>query len=274
MRTLTLELVPDVSAFNPHQLKPFYVLASCFNGSEVWARAHGVPHQMAIRNLQTAFVIQVARVQYLQRYTYEQAERLVVSVTRRSLKDGAQVEARTVFDAKPGGTVAEASLCVVPLTLVGDGGELAGLPAPMSTSYLQYFEASERTSESYASPFPSALQQIVESGELVSTYQHPFFVHREHCEFVDQWYFAEASNYAAASRERMVFEQGAKLPYLRRGLSLPMRELSLLFLRPFYFFDEGQVQTRAFRSHEGVCFVHELMKKDVPEPHALVIERF
>lgn len=274
MRTLTFELVPDPGSFTPLQLKPSFLLAGCFNGSARWSRAFGVPHQVAIRDLQTAFVVHVARIRYLERLTYEDAGSISVAVTRRALKNGAQVEVRASFDSRPGHPVAESSLCVVPLSLAGEGGELAGLPAPMPSSYLDHFEASERLAEPYPSPFPRVLHEAVETGELLGSFEHPFFLHRQHCEFVDQWFFVEASNFAAASRERMVFELGAKLPALRRGLGLPVREMDLLFSRPYYLFDQGKVRTRALRGPEGVVFVHELIKDDPADPHALVVERF
>jgi len=274
LRTLRFDLIPDAGSFTPLQLKPTFILSSCFNANERWSRAYGVPHQVAVRDLQTAFVIHVARVHYQERHTYQDAENLSVEVTRRALKEGTQVEARCIYESQPGHTVAEASLCIVPLSLVGEGGELAGLPAPMPFSYLETFEASERFAEGYPSPFPSARQQIEKNGEPLASFQHPFFLHRTHCEFVDQWFFIEAANFAEASRERMVFEQGAKMPLLRRGLSLPVREVNLLFSRPFSLFDEGRVHTRAYKLPEGVVFIHDLTKSDPSESHATVIERF
>jgi len=274
LRTLRFDVFPDVGAFTPLQLKPHFILSVCFNGSERWSREYGVPHQTAIRDLQTAFVLQVARVSYHDRYTYTDADRLSIAITRQSRRNGSQVEVRASFETPGGSMVAESSLCIVPLSLSDASGELAGLPAPMPPSYMSTFEPSERLEEPYPSPFPGMLNQIIESGELLSSYQYPLFINRHQCEFVDQWFFVEAGNLAAASREHMVFEQGARLPLLRRGLSLPVRELNLLYSRPFYLFDVGKVLTRAFRSHEGVVFVHELIKDDPSELHALVLERF
>jgi hypothetical protein len=144
----------------------------------------------------------------------------------------------------------------------------------MPREYLGQFEPSEVSHEAYPSPFPGVLREVEESGELLGSYEYPFFIHREQCEFVDQWFFLESTVFAAASRERMVFEQGAKKPALRRGLSLPLRELDLLYSRPFYLFDQGKVRTRAFRAPEGVVFIHELVKDGLNDPHALVVERF
>ncbi len=274
MRTLTFELLPDAGSFTPLQLKPTFILNGCFSGSHRWSRTFGVAHQTAIRDMHTAFVVHVARVKYLDRYVYEDAGPLVVTASRRVMRDGAQVEVRTSFESRPGHPVVEASLCVVPLAVLEGSPELAALPAPLPESYLSTLEPSEVLHEAYQSPFPHVLREVVESGELLGSSEHPFFVHREHCEFVDQWYFAQATTFAAASRERMVFEQGAKVPALRRGLSLPLRELDLLYNRPFYLFDLGRARTRAFRAPEGVVFVHELLKSDPSEPHALVVERF
>ncbi len=274
MRTLTFELAPDPGSFTPLQLKPAFILSGCFSGSHRWSRAYGIPHQTAIRDLHTALVVHVARVKYQERFTYEEADDVNVTVSRCAVRDGAQVEVKAGFESKQGRMVAEASLCAVPLALLDGSGELAGLPAPLPEAYLNQFQPSERRSEAYQSPFPHVLSEIVESGVLLGSFEHPFFVHRQHCEFVDQWFFVEACNFAAASRERMVFEQGAKVPALRRGLSLPMKEMDLLFSRPFYLFDQGKARTRAFRAPEGLVFVHELIKSDPQSPHALVVERF
>jgi hypothetical protein len=274
LRTLTFDLVLDPGSFTPLQLKPALILASCFSGSARWAKAYGIVHQVAIRELATAYVVHVAKVKYLERYLYEDADTLTVTAGRRVLRDGAQVEVKTTFESRPGHAVAESSLCVVPLALVEGSAELAAVPAPLPAAYLEQLDPSERLHEPYPSPFPNVLREIVESGELLASYEHPFFLHRQHCEFVDQWFFIEAANFAAQSRERMVFEQGAKLPVLRRGLSLPLREMDLLFSRPFYLFDQGRARTRAFRAPEGVVFVHELLKDDPTEPHSIVVERF
>jgi hypothetical protein len=274
LRTLTFEVVPDPGSFTPLQLKPTFILSACFSGSHRWSRAYGVTHQAAIRELHTAFVIHVAKMKYLERYVYEDAEPIQVTSSRRVLRDGAQLEVRTTFESKPGHAIAEASLCVVPLALVEGSAELAAVPAPLPEAYLDQLDPSERLHEPYASPFPQVLRDVVESGKLLASFEHPFFLNRQHCEFVDQWFFVEAANFAAASRERMVFEQGAQVPALRRGLSLPVREMDLLFSRPFYLFDHGKARTRAFRAPEGVVFVHELIKDDPQDPHSLVVERF
>ena len=274
MRTLTFELVPDAGSFTPLQLKPTFILSGCFSGSYRWSKTFGVRHQSAIREMHTAFVVHVAKVKYLARYVYENAEHLSVAATRRVMRDGAQVEVRTVFESGPGHPVAESSLCVVPLSVLEGSPELAAVPAPLPESYLSQLDPSEVLHEPYPSPFPAVLREVVESGELLGSFEQPFFVHREHCEFVDQWYFVQATTFAAASRERMVFEQGARVPALRRGLSLPLRELDLLFSKPFYLFDQGRARSRAFRAPEGVVFVHELVKEGGNDPHALVVERF
>jgi len=274
LRTLSFELLPDVGSFTPLQLKPTFILSGAFSGSHRWSRAYGISHQAMIRELHTAFVVHVGKVKYLERYVYDDADKVGVTVNRRVLRDGAQVEVRATFESRPGHPVAESSLCVVPLSVVEGSAELAALPAPLPDTYLQEFEPSEIFHEPYPSPFPGVLREIVESGELLGSYEHPFFVHRQQCEFVDQWFFIESTVFAAASRERMVFEQGAKKPALRRGLSLPMRELDLLYSRPFYLFDQGRAKSRAFRSQEGVVFVHELVKEGSTDPHALVVERF
>ncbi|HEY8209567.1 MAG TPA: hypothetical protein VIG99_18900 [Myxococcaceae bacterium] len=274
MRTLSFELLPDAGSFTPLQLKPTFILNGCFSGWDRWARAHGLPHQVVIRDLHTAFVVHVGQVKYLERYVYEDAGALDVTMSRRIMRDGAQLEVRAVFEAQPGRPVAESSMCVVPLAVLEDSAELAALPAPLPNAYLSLSEPSEIVHEAYPSPFPGVLREIVERGEFLGSFEHPFFVHRQQCEFVDQWFFVEASVFAAASRERMVFEQGAKQPALRRGLSLPLRELDLLYSRPFYLFDQGRARTRAFRAPEGVVFVHELVKDGTPDPHSVVVERF
>jgi len=274
LRALTFELVPDAGSFTPLQLKPTFILGGCFSGSHRWSRTYGVPHQAAIRELHTAFVVHVAKVKYLERYVYQDAETLTVTATRRAMRDGAEVEVHTTFESRPGHPVAESSLCVVPLAVSEGSPELAALPAPLPESYLSQLDPSEILHEAYPSPFPTVLREVVERGELLGSFEHSFFVHREHCEFVDQWYFVNATLFAASSRERMVFELGAKMPALRRGLSLPVREMDLLFSRPFYLFDQGKARTRAFRAPEGVVFVHELLRDDPQDPHALVVERF
>lgn len=274
MRTLSFSLLPDAGSFTPLQLKPTYILSSCFNGSHQWMRRFDLTHQAIIRDMQTAFVVHVGKVKYLERYVYQDVDELAVTVSRRIMRNGAQLEVRAIFESQPGHPVAESSLCVVPLALLEGSAELAALPAPLPAEYLSQIDASELLQEPYPSPFPGVLREIVESGELLGAAEYPFFVHRQQCEFVDQWYFIESTVFAAASRERMVFEQGAKKPALRRGLSLPVRELDLLYSRPFYLFDQGKVRTRAFRAPEGVVFVHELVKDGLTDPHALVVERF
>lgn len=274
MRTLSFELVPDPGSFTPLQLKPTVLLATCFNASERWSRAYGVPLQVAIRDLQIAFVVRVARLRYLASFVHANVDCLNVTATRCSLRDGAQLELRAFFEPRPKHRVAEVSLCLVPLSLSEGEGDMAGLPAPMPPAYLEQFLPSERFSQPYPSPFPGVVREIAESEDLLASHEQPLSIHRQHCGFVDQWYFVEAANFAATSRERMVLQHGARIPALRRGLSLPVREMDMLFLRPFYLFDQGKVRTRAFRGPGGLTFIHELIKDDPTEPHALVVERF
>jgi hypothetical protein len=260
----------DVSQFSGLQLHPRALIALALSAYAGWLKTHAISHRDLLRKHRIGFVFWGVDLAWQAPLGYLDADELEIRSEARVRRAGAQLElVATVF--ANGEPVAVVRSCSVPLW-IAEEDELSGLPAPIGPALLEKFVDEEIDDTPYVTPVPELLARI-EGGALLCQREEALFFHRQHCEFADQWYFGVTPDLAAVGRERLALVHGDEVPLLRKGLSLPLRHLHMHFTKPYSLFDAGKLETRAYRTEEGIAFVHRLIgERD--DLHATAIELF
>jgi len=267
MRSITLDITVDPHHFTALQLQPRATIVAAFNGASTWLRTHLGGHGKLLRTHHLGFVLYGVHLVYREPATYFDAETLGIEVTARARKAGAQLEfaARVTAGAAH---AADVTMSMVPLEIADDEA-FSGVPNRIEGELLQKFQADELDDGAYVSPIAERLASLT---KLVAEHREPFVVHRHHCEFADQWFFPELLAFVGASREQLIRKAGGKQPTLRRGLGLPCRAIDILYERPYYLLDRGEVATTAYDEGGRLVFAHAAHGDD--GRRALVIESF
>jgi hypothetical protein len=212
-------------------------------------------------------------IDYHEPLTFFDCDTLLTTAGVRLRKGGDLLELSVTVDGA-GRRAATVLLTLMPL-VVSDGEDLGARPEKMSQKLLDTFafSADETDLSTPARPMPGLLRQW-QNVQIFCQGKTAFCLHRTLCEVADQWSFIEVPALCGAGRESLILAQAKDRPQLRAGLSRPLRRLVAELQKPYFVFDEGFVETRAYELSETLTFVHELRAKRSPNPHGTIIETF
>jgi hypothetical protein len=264
----------DTSLFTPLHLQPTAACRLAFNAAGLWLRHNVLSHRRLVREHRTGLVIWSVQLVYGDRITFFDADELEVRVAGRIRGRGTQFECRVEIRA-PTGTPTRLSAWLIPLRL-GEDGDLLGTPARLGPDVAARFRAEEVDDRPHTSPVPRLRASITREAGPLALGRTPFTVHRHQCEVADQWFWAEAVSLSGSGREELVRAEAERLPRLRQAMRAPPERLDVLFERPYYLFDRGEVVSTAYDWRGKLAFVHELFGagNEGEGPRALAIEQF
>jgi len=272
-RTIAFEVVADTGHFTPLQLQPRAILSLAFNGLAHWLREHLVSFPRLIAEQRTSVVILGAGIAYEAPCRFFDGDTFSVRASLAARRQASRAELQVeVHGARGRAATARLLLCPVHIE---DPASLAASPAPFPPAVLARFRAAEIDPTSPARPLPAIHEEIARSGERLATRRHTFVTHRHLCEVADQWAFFEVPGFIGASREALVLEHGGEAPLLRQGMGEPLRRLEVELSRPYFWLEEGIVETSAFRLNDRLAMVHRL-SSNLPggDHHGTAIELF
>lgn len=266
-RTVRWEVPNDTSLFTPHQLQPRAVGELAMSGWARWLRAHVVSFPKLIREHGVGVVVVGAEIEYLTSFGFLEADAFDAEAAVFVRKNGALFEVDLSCSA--GGTPVVRVTTVVRTVLLADTQSLAATPGELPQPLLERFQPDERreSARRHLAPQVNALEA---SPEPLGAASRPFVVHRHLCEVADQWSFIIVPDLASEGREHLALASGAKVPSLRKGVSRPIKKIQFELSKPFYAFEHGTLETRAWSTAEGLAFVHTM--RSPSGVHATVVE--
>lgn len=271
-RWTSYEVPVDTGLFSPLGLQPTAVCRLGFNAAGRWLGRHAISHRRLVAEHDTGLVVWSVRLAFEGPVGFFDADFLEMRVGCRVRGAGTQLECRAELDG-PLDTKALLQACCVPLELGGDAA-LSGRPARLGPEVMAAFHPDEVEARPHRSPLPALRAAVVAGGAALACGRTPFQIHRHQCEVADQWFWPEAVSLAAAGREELLQAAAERTPQLLSALRTPVRRLDLLFNRPFFLFDEGEVRSSAHQWEGRLVFIHELAGADDERPRALVAEQF
>jgi acyl-CoA thioesterase FadM len=267
------KVAADTSQFTPLQLQPRTALHLGFNCMSRWLVEYLVPHRHLVTRHHTGFVVWGLTLEYHEPVSYFDLDWLELKTGARLRNDGAQLQFDIEF--KGGGAkAADLSICLAALW-ISESEELSGLASKVEGELLARFQPDELDPSAYVCPVPETYKQLQSSGKLLAEGKYPFTVYRHLCEVADQWFFAEVAGFVGASRESLALSQGDRVPQLRKGMSLPLRKVDMMYTRPYYLLDAGVVETRLYSHQDRLVYTHQLLAGNgAGQPYCTVVEFF
>jgi hypothetical protein len=273
LRKISFEVTTDTSHFSPLQLQPRMLLSTSFNAMSQWLRAHLVSFPKLIHDHRFSVVILAAEIEFAEPLTFWDTDALKVEATFQVRRERSRAQLDVTYRSERG-PAAKVGILLCPVK-IDDPVSLAAEPCEFEGELLARFQPEEVIPSSPDRPLPRLLESITAGAKPLATYSHPFTVYRHLCEVADQWAFLEVPTLVSASRESLARIDGAKHPVLRNGVSRPMRHYYNEFTRPYFWMQEGRVDTIAYPYKDGVAYVHRLFSMQPrEETHGTIIELF
>ena len=237
-----------------------------------WMRDHTVSIQKMIETYGASVVVAGANLQYGEPCLFHDGDTVFLNAHSVVHKKGILIEGITEFVCG-NKTLATMSVFLRPV-IIGDEHSAAAKSGSLLPEIQALFAPEEFSQVPYTRYVKQLLPEIESEGQLLTTGQYAFKLHRYAMDFADQWAFMETAAYVGASRENLAVEQAASHPRLIEGVSLAVKDYYLDLKRPYFLFDEGKVETKAYLWKEKVFFVHNLISEQRGDPqlHAVVIE--
>lgn len=264
--SVTYEVPVDTSMCSPQQVHPWSLMTLSMNGWARWLRACLVPFRALVREHGTGVVIVGYDLEYLEPFTFFDADAFDITVTTRVRDDGGLL----CFDldyVSPKGRWARARV-VGRIVRISDEGSLAARPGVLPAALLDRFGAEDRFSGSV----PRVLDQHTRDVEWSSELSSDLRVHRGHCEAADQWSFTELPRVVAEVRESWALGAGDD-PRASSGLGAPVRRLVAELTYPLFIFDAATVSTgvdtaglRYLHRIHGASRVHATVYEELRQP--------
>ena len=168
--------------------------------------------------------------------------------------------------------IAQSRLTAIPVIIRDEN--LSATPGAVPSAVHDWFTAEERRGERPQRYLQAMAEDIEANGRYLHTHTHDFFLHRHICEVADQWSFTDLVSHTAGSRELMALQHGQDIPDLLHSLSQPVRQIDAELARPYYAFDNGTVESKAYCYQGRLAFVHRLFSDiGTKTAHTLVIEQ-
>jgi hypothetical protein len=273
-REISFEVPVDTSLFSAVQLQPKAVLSMAFSGLTRWLRAHLVSYPRLLGEFHFGVVFLGFRVTYRSPLGFFDADALEVTTRMKVMREGTRLGLDTHI-AAPTGPAASVSMLLCPVA-VREKTSLAAEPAPLPDSLLRKFADDEIDPTPPRRTMPPLLEDISQTGEEVGPRgEHAFTVTRPLCEVADQWYFAEIPRLVEPAREGIAIGHQGTVPALNALVGKPMTSMEVELTRPYFWLQQGRVDSTAYRVDGGIAVVHRLSTTSpVREDNGVVIERF
>jgi len=273
-RTTTFEVVSDTGHFTPLQLQPRAVLALAFNGLARWLREHLISFPRLIAEQRTSVVILGAGITYEAPWRFFDGDAFSVRATLQARRQASRAELGVEIHGVEGRPAATARILLCPVR-IDDSTSLAASPAPFPQPVLARLRPDEIDPTSPGRPLLALQEELANDGELLASGRQSFTVHRHLCEVADQWAFFEVPGFIGASREALALARAGDVPLLRQGCGEPVRRLEIELSRPYFWLEEGVVETSAYRLNDRLAMVHRL-SSNLPGggQHGVAIELF
>jgi len=272
-RIISVEVVSDTGHFTPLQLQPRAVLSLAFNGLAHWLREHLVSFPRLIAEQRTSVVILAAGITYEAPCRFFDGDGFSVRASLQARRQASRAELDVEIHG-PQGRAAIARILLCPVR-IEDPVSLAASPAPFPAPVLARFRPDEVDPTSPARPLVALQEEVARHGELLATARRPFTLHRHLCEVADQWAFFEVPGFIGASREALALARGGDVPLLRQAFGEPLRRLEIELSRPYFWLEDGLVETSAYRLNDRLAMIHRL-SSNLPggDQHGIAVEIF
>ncbi len=271
VRRTRFDLVLDTSHFTPLQLQTRTLLQVSFNALSRWLKEHLVAFARLIQDHSLSVVIMGAGVRYGEPLGFFDGDSVQVDAGCRLVRDASRIVLDVSFSAA-GREVANVTILLCPVR-IDDPASLAASPTKVGGDVLGRFAAGEVQPGSPERALPPIVRAIESEGALLARAVSSFVVHRHLCEVADQWAFIEVPALVGAGREAMARDGAAA--EVSASLGRPLRAFDMELLRPYFWFQGGQVESRAFRWNGTLAVVHRLLSSVAgDELHGVVVERF
>lgn len=273
-RTLRFDLTLDTSHFTGQQLQQRTLLSLAWNGYARWLKQYVVSLPQLIQEHQLGTVIVGAKIDYLEPFTFFEADTLQIEVAVRPW--ARQILALNACFYGAERPVAQVTLLLYPVA-IEETHTLAAVPTRIPNYLLPLFQGDIMDDLDLMPTIEAEAlaQQIEREGQLLATDSGNFMVHNHLIEVAEQWAFIETPAIVQAARGPLVLNRHEELPQLRRALSHPLQRYDMELYRPFFVYDLGCVQTTAYQWQEKLAFIHRLYSEHSRhEVHGLIVEQF
>jgi hypothetical protein len=237
-----------------------------------WMRDHTVSIQKMIEQYSASVVVAGANLQYVENCSFHDGDTIELDSTSVVHKKGVLIEGITHFTCGSK-NVAKMSVFLRPV-IIGDENSSAAKSGHLLPKIQDLFRPEEFSETPYNRYVKQLLPKIEQDGIFLAQGVYPFKLYRYAMDFADQWAFMESAAYVGASREELSVSQADKHPRLIEGVSKALKNYFLDLKRPYFLFDNGEVETKAYLWNNNLVFVHNLLSNARGERvlHAVVIE--
>lgn len=237
-----------------------------------WMRDHTVSIQKMIEQFSASVVVAGANLQYFDNCSFHDGDTIELESTSVVHKKGILIEGITRFSCG-NKNVAEMNIFLRPV-IIGDENSSAAKAGSLLPAIQNLFSTEEFSEVPYNRYVKQFLPKIEQEGVFLTEGSFPFKLYRYAMDFADQWAFMETAAYVSASREELSVSQADKHPRLIDGVSKALKNYYLDLKRPYFLFDNGEVETKAYLWNDNLVFIHNLLSYVRGEKvvHAVVIE--
>ena len=271
---IQFEVPVDTSHFTARQLQQRTLLSLSWNGYARWLKEHVVSLPRLIKEYHLGTVIIGAHIDYIAPFTFFDDDSLKVNVEVRPW--AGQILELNVSFCGAGQNVVQVYILLYPVA-IQEHQTLAAVPTRIPKELLPKFHPDEDDlSRSVPNlEIPELVQQVEQTGRLLMKEGGTFTIHNHLIEVAEQWAFIETPGIVQAIREPLILTRLEKTPALSRALSQPMQSFRAEFHHPYYVFDQGQVETKAYLWQDKLAFIHRLFSEYYgQELHGTIVEQF
>ena len=242
------------------------------SGLARWLRDYLVSFPLLIKQYHIGVVVVEIAIDYLEPFGFFHADGFEVRTAVRVRGGGSLLEGDVAF-CTDRSQVARALHLLRPV-LLGEDASLAARPGKMPDELLSRFQPEEIELSSPGRPVRRLAKHIEELGAFLAEGRAPFIFHRHLCEVADQWSYIEIPGLIAMGRERLALEQGERVPKLRNCLTQSLQRVNIELSRPYFLFDSGVVETRAYLLDEEIFLIHRLQPPEGQgKLHGIAVEQ-
>ena len=238
-----------------------------------WMRDNTVSIQNMIERYSASVVVSGANLEYVDNCRFHDGDTINMKSCSLVHKRGVLIEGITEFSVGSR-SIAKLSVLLRPV-VIGDEHSSAAKSSCLLPEIQSLFVSEEFSQFPYARNVKQLLPIIEGEGEVITTGTQTFKLHRYAMDFADQWAFMETAAYVGSSRENIVVRGADKHPRLIEGISKAVKNYYLDLKKPYFLFDEIQVESKACLWRDKLVFVHNLTSEKCGNAHvhAVVIEQ-
>lgn len=227
-----------------------------------------------INKHKNSMVIIGLEIDYVKKFEFMEATQFTATVSRiRVLQRSSIIEVQCDFIANDE-CFASTKIFTRAIELFGDE-VLSGKSGYFSDGLLNKFLPHEIDNQPVNLLLPEKLKLVENKGKLITEkYSYEFVLKRHQCEVADQWSFIELPNFASSGREELILSLSEDIIGLRKIIGKPLKNILAKLSCPFFLFDEGRVETFAYRFEGNIVFIHKIYNVSRDNKLASIIMEF